>query len=94
MLFTIFEKIKNMSEFSQNGSYIVIKIQIGKADDLTHGLWTHGEEITFTARLKINSQSQIFRYGRSIFCLPLRPKFSDFFDLCLHWVFVVRGKQY
>ena len=30
--------------------------------------------------------SQIFRYIRSIFCLRKRPKFSDFFDLCLHWV--------
>ena len=33
---------------------------------------------------------QIFRYGRSIFCLPHRPKFSNFFDLFLHWVSVVR----
>ena len=49
------------------------------------------EEIVFTARPKINSHSQIFRYGRSIFCLPHRSKFSDFFDLCLHWVSVVRG---
>ena len=55
----------------------------------THGLRTPGEEIAFTARPKINSHSQIFRYGRSIFCLPHRPKFSDFFNLCLHWVSVV-----
>ena len=48
-----------------------------------------GEEIAFTARQKIHSHSQIFRYGRSIFCLPHRLKFSDFFDLCLHWVSVV-----
>ena len=34
---------------------------------------------------------QIFRYGRSIFCVPHRPNFSDIFDLCLHWVSVVRG---
>ena len=27
-----------------------------------------------------------FRYGQSIFHLPHRPKFSDFFDLCLNWV--------
>ena len=47
------------------------------------------EEIAFTARPKIQSQSQIFRYGRSIFCLPHRPNFSDIFDLCLHWVSVV-----
>ena len=49
------------------------------------------EEIAFTACPKIQSQSQIFRYGRSIFCLPHRPNFSDIFDLCLHWVSVVRG---
>ena len=59
-----------------------------------HGLRTPGEEITFTARPKIHSHSQIFRYGRSIFCLPHRPKFSDFFDLRLHWVSVVRGQPH
>ena len=51
---------------------------------LVHKLRTPGEEIAFTARL--NSHSQIFRYDRSRFCLPHRPKFSDFLDLCLHWV--------
>ena len=60
-----------------------------KHDNISdHGLRTPREEIAFTARPKIHSQ--IFRYGRSIFCLPHRPKFSDFFDLCLHWVSVVR----
>ena len=58
-----------------------------------HGLWTPGEEIAFTARPKIHSHSQFFRYGQSIFCLPYRPKFSDFFDLCLHWVSVVRDSK-
>ena len=43
-----------------------------------------------TVRPKSQSQSQIFRYGPSIFCLPHRPNFSDIFDLCLHWVSVVR----
>ena len=38
-----------------------------------------------------SSHSQIFRYCQSIFCLPHRPNFSDIFDLCLHWVSVVRG---
>ena len=56
-----------------------------------HGLWTPREEIAFTARPKIHSHSQIFRYGGSIICLPHRPIFSDIFDLCLHWVSVVRG---
>ena len=51
------------------------------------------EEIAFTARLKICSQSQIFRYGQSIFCLPHQPKITDFFELCLHWVSVVRDNM-
>jgi phosphatidylglycerophosphate synthase len=50
-----------------------------------YGLRTPREEIAFTARPKIKSQSQIL----SIFCLPHWPKTSDFFDLCLHWVSVV-----
>ena len=49
-------------------------------------------ERKFTDKLKIHSHSLIFRYGRSIFCLPHRPKFSDFFDLCLHLVSMVRGR--
>ena len=57
-----------------------------------HGLRTHrGNSLHCTARPKIQSQSQTFRYGRGIFCLPHRPNFSDIFDLCLHWVSVVRG---
>ena len=48
----------------------------------------------FTALPKIKSQSHFFRYGRSIFCLPHRPKISEFLDLCLHWVFVVREHTY
>ena len=59
----------------------------------THGLRTPREEIAFTARPKIQFQSQIFRFGGSIFCLPHRPNFSDIFDLCLHWVSVVRGLE-
>ena len=50
---------------------------------------TLGEEITFTEQPKVHSHSQIFRYGQSIFCLLNQSKFSDFFDLCLHWVSVV-----
>jgi hypothetical protein len=42
----------------------------------THGLRTPGEKMVFTARPKIQSQSQIFRYGRSIFCLPQCPNFQ------------------
>ena len=57
----------------------------------THELQTPREEIAITARPKIHSHSQIFRYGRSIFCLPHRPHFSDIFDLCLLWVSVVRA---
>ena len=59
-----------------------------------HGLRTPREEIAFTARPKIQSQSQsqIFRHNQSIFCLPHRPNFSDIFDLCLHWVSVIRAQ--
>ena len=60
----------------------------------THRLRTPGEEIAFTEQPKIHSHSQIFSYGRSIFCLPHRPKFPDFFDLCLHWVSVVREENH
>ena len=58
-----------------------------------HGLRTPSEEIAFTAWPKIKSTSQIFRYGRSIFCLPHQPNVSDIFDLCLHWVSVVRDQN-
>ena len=58
----------------------------------THGLLTPIEEIAFTAQPKIHSHSHIFRYGQS--CLPHQPKFSDFFDLCLHWVSVVLGSSH
>ena len=51
-------------------------------------------KLVFTARPKIHFHSQIFRYGRSIFCLPHLPNFSDIFILCLHWVSVVRGLEY
>ena len=63
--------------------------EIIKAYGSGHGLRTPRKEIAFTARPKIQSQSQIFRYGQSIFCLPHRPNLSDIFDLCLHWVSVV-----
>ena len=59
-----------------------------------HGLRTPRQKIAFTARPKIHSHSQIFRYGGSIFCLPHRPEFSGFFDFCLHWVSVVRVISY
>ena len=60
----------------------------------THGLRTPREGIAFTARPKIESQSQIFRYGRRIFRLPHQHKFSNLFCLCLYWVSVVRVLHY
>ena len=75
----------------QVGMFFQHKISPDFLISLAHGLRTPGEEITFTARPKIKSQSQIYRYGQSIICLPHRPKISGFFDLCLHWVSVVRG---
>ena len=56
-----------------------------------HGLRTPRVDKAFTAQPKIHYHSQILRYGRSKFCLPFRPNISDIFDICLHWVSVVRG---
>ena len=39
---------------------------------LVHGLRTPREEIAFTARPKIHSHSQIFRYGRSGYILAAK----------------------
>ena len=51
-------------------SFVPIDIYSVRPNMFDHGLWTLGEEIVFTTWPKINSHSQIFRYGRSIFCLP------------------------
>jgi hypothetical protein len=64
--------------------YKTTKLVSDKSD---HGLRTPGEEIAFIARPKTHSHSQIFRYGRSIFC----PKFLC---LCLHWVSVVHESDH
>ena len=55
---------------------------------INHRLRTPREEIACPARSRIHLQ--IFRYNRSIFCLPQRPNYSYIFDLYLHWVSVVR----
>ena len=73
-----------LEKLSQNN------VNLSKLFDYKHKLKTPSEKIAFTVWPKIHSHSQIFRYGRSIFCLPHRPNFSDIFDLCLHWVSVVR----
>ena len=36
----------------------------------------------------------MFKYGRSISCLPHRPKLSDFFDSCLHWESIICAHEY
>ena len=77
--------------FSEKKSVLPSSIHITNTSN--HGLWTPREKIAFTARPKIQSQSQIFRYGRSIFCLPHRPNFSDIFDLLPHWLSVVRASN-
>ena len=77
---------------SGNAQWLNRKRSVAKTSLIrVHGLRTPREEITCTARPKIHSHSQIFRYGRSIFCLPHRPNFSDIFDFYLHWVSVVRA---
>ena len=58
-----------------------------------HGIRRPREEIVLTEWPKIHFHSQIFKYGRSIFCLLHRPNFSKIFDFCLHWVSVVRDSK-
>ena len=71
-----------------------IRLMLSEKIRHDHGLRTPGEKNAFTERPKFRSHSQILRYGRSIFCLPHWPIFSDFFDSCLHWVSVVCGRNY
>jgi hypothetical protein len=86
-IFFIFQPDFNLEISPKNATKHLVTQWHGHA----HGLRTPREERTFIARPKIQSQSQIVKYGGSIFCLPHRPIFSDIFDLCLHWVSVVRG---
>ena len=53
--------------------------------DTNHGLRTPGEEIAFTARPKIESQSKIYRCSQSIFCLPLLLNILCIFGDVLGW---------
>ena len=55
------------------------------SDDLVHGLWRLSEEIAFSKYGQKSTPTPNF------LGLPHRPKFSDFFDLYLHWVSVVRA---
>ena len=68
---------KGMKQQEQRHSNMRLHPSNLRGGSYVHGLRTPVEKITFTARLKIQSQSQILRYG--IFCLPHRPEFSNFF---------------
>ena len=60
----------------------------GNEYETLHRILTPSEEIAFTAQPKINSNSQVLRYGRSIFCLPHWPKISVFwFGVRSQWNF-------
>ena len=52
-------------------SYLNIHIWTGKD-------YGRPKKIAITAQSKIQSQSQIFRFGQSIFCLPHRPNFCRY----------------
>ena len=105
----MFPSIKNCSNSSLKTSFPVLLsrkkiiqwlllhhwlINIQACQGKEHGLRTPEVEIAFTERPKIHTHSQNFRNGQSMFCLTNWPKFPDFSDLCLHWVFVVRAKEY
>ena len=76
--FQLFICCKVFKEETQNWIHFCLQSNI-----LNYGLRTPSEEIVLSAWPKIKPQPKIFRYGRSIFCLPRRHKISDFFDLCL-----------
>ena len=76
---------KVFKEETQNWIYFCLQSNI-----LNYGLRTPSEEIALSPWPKIKPQSIIFRYGRSIFCLPHRHKISDFFDSCLQQFSLVR----
>ena len=90
----IVEKNKTDTHAGLGKKGVEVSAQITFAYECIHGLRTPREETAFTARPKIQSQSQIFRYGGSIFRLPHPPNFSDIFDLCLHWVSVVHAVKH
>ena len=84
--------IEAVAAVAVDPSWCTISLSVSQESiAVRHGLRTPREEIAFTAQPKIQSQSKSFKYGRSIFCLPHRPNFLDIFDLCLHWVSVVRA---
>ena len=43
---------------------------------------------------KLNPNPKFLGTAKAYFCLPHRPNLSDFFDLCRHWLSVVRGYSY
>ena len=55
-----------------------------------HGLRTPGEEIAFTARPKFTPTPKFLGTAEAYFVCHIGPSFQNFFDLCLHWVSVVR----
>ena len=81
--------VETREESAKKSHLYLLRHVLQHANMRLQGLRTPGEEIAFTARPKVKSQSQIFRDGRSIFCLPYLPKISDFLRLCLHWVSIV-----
>ena len=64
---------------STNGAGIPLTETFSVSDNIwKHRLRTPREERTFTAQPKIKSQSQIFRYGRSIFMSATSAQFFRF----------------
>ena len=66
------------------GPIPILKLKPKLVNTFGYRLWKSSEEIVITARPKIKSQYQIFRYSRSMFCLPHQPKISDLFDLWIN----------
>ena len=78
-VYTVWSKMFNLIKL-QRGTKFSMSVRV-MALVGGHRLRTPSEDITFTAKPKIYSHSQIFWYCQSIFCLPHRHKFLRFMPL-------------
>ena len=82
----MFFKTRNLSNIIKKEKLRGLKLE---TSPFSHGLRMPGELITFTARPKIKSQSQILSTAEAYFVCHIGSIFQ-ISDVCLHWVFVVR----
>ena len=90
-------KTKSSEYFSKQPTQLIVHLNsslqhIIVTQDLNFKLGIGGNCLHLKAENPLPLHSQIFRYCKSIFCLPHQP-ISDFFDLRPYWVSVVREQM-